>query len=383
MTKIRSAISCNLDANILQASLPLLQTEKVQAIEWSFDTLFNHRNIPHWFVELLKAFSDKNRLIGHGVFFSLFSGKWSADQQRWLQHLKKLSNEFHFDHITEHFGFMTGADFHQGAPISVPLTSTTLAIGRDRLLRISDACKCPVGLENLAFSYSLEEVKKHGAFLNQLIEPVNGFIILDLHNLYCQMHNFDVQYDEIIELYPLELVREIHISGGSWEASAINLAKKIRRDTHDEAVPDEVFQLLDCTIEKCPNLKYIVLEQIGTGLETAESKVQFQKDFSKMDKIVRQKNENLPDVKKESFFSNKTISFEKPLEDQLLHDQQTELSNILETSKNYREVQDRLESSILANTAWGVEKWEPVMIDTVFKIAQKWKQGFVQKQGTN
>ena len=255
MTKILSTISCNLDANILQATLPLLQAEKVQAIEWSFDTLFNHRKIPQWFVELVKAFSDKNRLIGHGVFFSLFSGKWSAEQQRWLEHLKKLSNEFHFDHVTEHFGFMTGADFHKGAPISVPFTDTTLAIGRDRLQRISDACACPVGLENLAFSYSLEEVKKHGDFLNQLIEPVNGFIILDLHNLYCQMHNFEVGFKEIISLYPLDRVREIHISGGSWESSAINPEKKIRRDTHDESVPDEVFQLLNWTIEKCPKLK--------------------------------------------------------------------------------------------------------------------------------
>lgn len=383
MAKILSSISCNLDSNILKASLPLLQNGKIQAIEWSFDALYDHRKIPQWFVELLKAFGDQNRLIGHGIFFSLFSGKWSTEQQKWLDHLKKIAQKFHFDHITEHFGFMTGENFHKGAPIGVPLTSTTLAIGRDRLQRISEACSCPVGLENLAFSYSLEEVKKHGTFLSQLIEPVNGFIILDLHNLYCQVHNFNVEYDKIIQLYPLDRVREIHVSGGSWEESVIQSGKKIRRDTHDDSVPKEVFQLLDWTIEKCPNLKYVVLEQIGTGLESVESRVQFQNDFTKMDEIVRQKNETLAEEERNLFQPNKSFSVKKPLEDQTLYDQQMVLSDILETSKNYFEVRRRLETSILANSAWEVEKWEPEMIETVFQIVQKWKHGFTTKETAN
>ena len=380
MSKILSSISCNLDTNILQATLPLFHAEKVQAIEWSFDTLYNHRKIPNWFFELLTAFGKHDRLIGHGIFFSLFSGKWSTSQQDWLDRLKKMSKTFRFDHITEHFGFMTGANFHQGAPIGVPLTLSTLAIGRDRLKRIYEACNCPVGLENLAFSYSLEEVKKHGEFLNQLIEPVNGFIILDLHNLYCQMYNFDVEYDDIIKLYPLDRVREIHISGGSWETSDLMPQKIIRRDTHDDSVPLEVFQLLERTIEKCPNLKYVVLEQIGTGLESAESKLAFQKDFLKMDEIVKLKNDTFPGVEKNTFIPTNSFSIGKPLEDQLLHDQQMELSEILETSISYEAVQKRLKSSNLANTAWEVENWETAMVDTVFQIAQKWKHGFSQKQ---
>ena len=244
MPKVLSAIACNLDDYILLTSIPLFESEKVQAIEWSFDTLLNSTEIPMWFTELLQAFSAKNRLIGHGVFFSLFSGKWSKTQQNWLIQLKKLSSEYTFDHITEHFGFMTVADFHKGAPLSIPFNSTTLAIGQDRLQRIFESCQCPVGLENLAFSYALDEVKRHGEFLQKLIEPINGFIILDLHNLYCQIHNFDISFADIIPLYPLERVREIHISGGSWEDSTAQTDRKIRRDTHDNSVPVAVFDLL-------------------------------------------------------------------------------------------------------------------------------------------
>lgn len=116
--------------------------------------------------------------------------------------------------------------------------------------RIAEACNCPVGLENLALAYSLDEVKKHGDFLSELISPINGFIILDLHNFYCHLHNFEISWDEFIKLYPLDRVREIHISGG-WVPSTIEPNRNIRRDTHDESVPMEVFDLLKDVMPRC------------------------------------------------------------------------------------------------------------------------------------
>ena len=69
MPEISAAISCNLDANILLAAVPLLESEKIEALEWSFDTLFKTAVFPDWFNELLHTFAYENRLIGHGVFW--------------------------------------------------------------------------------------------------------------------------------------------------------------------------------------------------------------------------------------------------------------------------------------------------------------------------
>jgi uncharacterized protein (UPF0276 family) len=372
--KLLSSVACNLDANILSASLPLLEESRVEAIEWSFDALFKVKDVPSWFMELLHAFSSEKRLIGHGIFFSLFSGKWSAEQQAWLKHLEKTAADFHFDHVTEHFGFMTGRDFHHGAPLNIPYSKTTLEIGRDRLKRMYEACKCPVGLENLAVSYSLEEVKRHGIFLDQLVEPVNGFIILDLHNLYCQLHNFSVEFDLIIDMYPLHRVREIHISGGSWDDSDIDPGKRIRRDTHDDAVPAEVFYLLEKTIPKCPNLKYVVLEQLGNGLETDESKKLFYDDFLLMEKIVKQQNQRNPSDDIASFLPLDMVVTGKAAEDETLYKQQLELSDILVSSSSFNDAIHSLSKSSLANSDWKIEDWEPSMIETAMKIAQKWKK---------
>jgi uncharacterized protein len=325
---------------------------------------------------LLKTFGKENRLIGHGVYFSLFSGRWSKDQQEWLTHLEKVSAAFQFDHISEHFGFMTGKNFHHGAPISIPFTAATLAVGRDRLKRICHSCKCPVGLENLAFSYSLEEVKKHGEFLDHLVEPVNGFIILDLHNLYCQVHNFNIEFEDIIHLFPLHRVREIHVSGGSWEDSAIIPGKKIRRDTHDDAVPEEVFRLLELSMRKCPNLKYVVLEQLGSALDTEHKRKLFRHDFIKLDRIVKKENKQQRIPGGNTFLPLVDMAPAQPVEDKLLYAQQLALSGILETATCYEHAVQLLQSSILCNTAWETEKWEPYMLETAIAIAQKWKNGF-------
>lgn len=377
MNAICSSLPCNLDENILLASLPLLASEKVQGIEWSFDTLYDYEVIPDWFDELLKTFSDAGRLIGHGVFFSLFSGRWSPDQQHWLTQLESLAATYRFDHITEHFGFMSGTDFHKGAPLGVPLTPLTLAIGQDRLQRIQNAGNCPVGVENLAFAYSVEEVRRQGDFLARLVEPVNGFIILDLHNLYCQSHNFVIGGEELMRLYPLERVREIHISGGSWSPSVTNPARHIRRDTHDDSVPAEVFAWLGMAIDRCPNLKYVVLEQLGSGLATEADRRQFGNDFLQMDAIVQARHQRLPRSLVNSFGNlNFPLSRLEPLEDLRLYEQQRLLARILETAPSCQEALAELARSNLAYSAWQIEQWEPVMLETALAIAQKWQHGY-------
>ncbi|HMI61039.1 MAG TPA: DUF692 family protein [Puia sp.] len=373
MPRILPAVACNLDTNILTACLPLLEESRVEAIEWSFDALFKVKQVPDWFLELLTAFSKEGRLIGHGVFFSLFSGKWLPKQETWLQQLQQTTAAFRFDHVTEHFGFMTGRDFHHGAPLNIPYTQSTLAIGQDRLLRIQTACCCPVGLENLAFSYCLDEVKQHGEFLDALLEPVNGFIILDLHNLYCQLNNFDIAFDELIALYPLDKVREIHISGGSWEDSYIIPGRKVRRDTHDDSVPPEVFRLLEIVIGRCPNLKYVVMEQLGNGLATEDSRTSFYRDFLRLEAIVNESNTGrFSDPVDMSFLPPLSGMTHLPIEDETLYQQQLELSAILETAGSYGEAKQRLDQSTLAHSAWQIENWEPYMLETAINIARKW-----------
>jgi len=373
MTKLLATAACNLETDLLTACYPLFEEERLQAIEWSFDALFDHDALPSWFEELLQAYSNSKRLTGHGVFFSLFSGKWLPEQAQWLETLRAITRRFPLEQVTEHFGFMTGNNFHEGAPLAIPYSPTTLRIGRDRLQRIQDAAQCPVGLENLAFAYTIDDVKRHGDFLQELIEPVNGFIILDLHNVYCQLENFSLGANELLALYPLDKVREIHISGGSWEALESDPDRLIRRDTHDDAVPTEVFSLLEMAIDLCPECKYVVLEQLGTGLKTPASRQQFYKDFVHMENILQQKNKMRQGDGLNNFLPLQPLPNEPIVEDELLFQQQRELSRILESGMSYTDAITALQHSLLAHTAWNIEHWHPAMLETAMQIARKWK----------
>lgn len=374
MTKLLATAACNLDTDILSACFPLFEEERIQAIEWSFDVLFDHGALPPWFEELLQAYSNAKRLTGHGVFFSLFSGKWLPEQAQWLETLRATIRQFPLEQVTEHFGFMTGNNFHEGAPLAIPYSTSTLRIGRDRLQRIQDAAQCPVGLENLAFAYAIDEVKRHGDFLQQLIEPVNGFIILDLHNVYCQLENFSIDANELLALYPLEKVREIHISGGSWEPVESDPDRRIRRDTHDDAVPAEVFSLLEMAIDRCSECKYVVLEQLGDGLKTPASRQQFYQDFLRMENILHEKNKSRTGDSQNNFLPLQLFKNEPAAEDNVLFQQQRELSNILESGMSYNDAMKALQQSSLAHTAWNIEHWHPAMFETAMKIARKWKK---------
>jgi hypothetical protein len=108
-----------------------------------------------------------------------------------------------------------------------------VAIGRDRLDRLADAAGAAVGLENLALAMSREDALAQGDLLEALLRPQEGFLVLDLHNLFCQAASFDLDGDVLLARMPLDRVREIHVSGGSWWTGAIDPSRPFRRDTHD------------------------------------------------------------------------------------------------------------------------------------------------------
>ena len=278
-------LSLALDDGFLRCALPLFTASEVDVLEWSFDAAWNGDALPRWASELLQHYADAGCLIGHGVAFSPLSGAWSQREEQWLGSLADELRQRRYRHITEHFGFISAGDFHRSAPLPVPLNSDTLRLGRERMARLAAAASCPIGLENLAFAFGHEDVLKQGEFLEALLAPIDGFLLLDLHNLYCQVCNFDVKAEQLMSSYPLERVRELHVSGGSWSQSE-NSGGLIRRDTHDDDVPPEVFEMLEMALARCPHVEAVILERMP-GSFHAQCEAQFQRDFARVWQIAR------------------------------------------------------------------------------------------------
>jgi uncharacterized protein len=279
-------LSLMTEPTFLQAAQPLFAAGEVEVLEWSFDMAWGLELLPPWVQELIEFYSERDRLLGHGVSYSLLSGQWSERQAEWLECLQEECQLYRYHHVSEHFGWMAAGNFVQSAPFPLPLTADTLRLGRDRLQRIADVIQVPIGLENLAFAFGLPDVLQQGEFLDQLLEPVQGFLVMDLHNLFCQIHNFQRSPADLLSRYPLHRVREIHVSGGSW-SSAQN-GGRIRRDTHDQAIPAAVFELLAIALPQCPNIEAVIFERIGNTLADEREQEQFRKDFYRVKKLVKQ-----------------------------------------------------------------------------------------------
>ena len=260
---IRVGLSLMHSEDFRRATESLFKSGAVEVLEWSFDTGWGGV-LPPWTEALICEFSDQGRLLGHGVTFSVLSAQWTARQETWLGQLALETSRRQYRHVSEHFGFMAGGDFHQGAPLPVPLCEETLRVGREGLARLAAACHLPVGFENLAFAFGPRDVADQGRFIEQLLAPVDGFLLLDLHNIYCQACNFDVSGEKLIDSYPLDRVRELHVSGGSWSDVSAELGGgRIRRDTHDGPLPRDVLPLVRHALANCPHVEAVIFERLG------------------------------------------------------------------------------------------------------------------------
>ena len=278
-------LSLMLEEDFLSAALPLFEAGEVEVLEWSFDIGWSRPALPSWAEELLAYYGSQSRLLGHGVTYSALSGVTTPHHEAWLNQLRTELSRRQYVHVSEHFGFMTAGDFHRSAPLPVPLTDTALRLGQERLRRLRDAGARHVGLENLAFAFGRQDVADQGRFLEELLQPVDGFLLLDLHNLYCQSCNFGVAIQELMNLYPLNCVRELHVSGGSW--SQTSGGQRIRRDTHDGRVPEEVLAAVPQALERCPQTRAVIFERLGGTLSPADE-AGYREDFQRLKAAVHE-----------------------------------------------------------------------------------------------
>ncbi|MBL1148405.1 MAG: DUF692 family protein [Pseudomonadota bacterium] len=259
----------------------LIDTGHVAALEWTVDT----QSITAADQKILQSYAEKQSLVGHGVHYSVLSVGGEKQRRTWLERLKTCPWTAHYTQLSVHFGFSSGWIFKYGAPLPVPYSQEAVAIGHKNMATLAQALPCRIGLENLALGFCRKDAENQGAFLEELLAPFQGYLLLDLHNLYCQAKNFTIELPALLKTYPLKHVEEMHISGGSWSRGSHT--KNIRRDTHDHAVPDEVWDILPTALEACPNLKYIFLEQLPHTLGNKEAANAYITDYKKLVKIVK------------------------------------------------------------------------------------------------
>ncbi len=269
------------------ATLPLFERGLVDALEWNIDTGWSRLGPPDWVLALLAAYSEAGRLYGHGVEFSLLSAELSQRQRWWLARLAEEVRARRFVHLSEHFGFLTAGEFVNNTVMPHPRSETALRLGRGRLAMLSDVAGMSVGLENLALAFSRRDVEEQPDFLDALLEPGGGFLLLDLHNLYCQAVNFNLEPLELLGRYPLARVRELHVAGGELSYPRSDPQQRpFRRDSHVGDVPDDVYALLREALARCENAEVVIVERSDHTLASDADLARFGVDFERLRAVV-------------------------------------------------------------------------------------------------
>ena len=236
---------------------------------WYFDS--EGRQGPNSYYHRILNFGRirEKPFVAHGVGYSVGSTSpgFEAHRQRWLDAIGSTHADFDFLWYTDHLGVTVLDGQALALPLALPMTDAMADHLRDSLA-VLQAVVPDVGLENSVFYYMLGNPLDEPAFLARALAADRLHLLLDLHNVYTMAVNLGFDPGEYLDRLPLERVVEIHISGGADSDPAwLPDGKSMRLDSHDCAVPEEVWKLLETTAPRCRNLRGVTLERMEGTVE--------------------------------------------------------------------------------------------------------------------
>lgn len=270
-----------------RALLPLVLAEDtLGALEWSWEL-----GGPEWLVPLVDLFAAHDALTTHLVQYPLTGHP--ARLESMLARVETECARRPPTLLTAHHGVIAAEGYSAIAPVPVVPSVAAAQEAAERLGRLREAAGCPVGVENLGIAFSADDVRRQAEMMHAILDAdPEHFLLLDVHNLYCQAVNYGFTAEAILSMYPLHRVREVHVSGGSWWEAPGGAA--FRRDTHDQAVPDGVFELLGLALAHCPRLELVCLERMGGTMPTPEARLEVHAEYQRIVQVVHGTTAGVP-----------------------------------------------------------------------------------------
>jgi uncharacterized protein len=201
-------------------------------------------------------------IVVHGVELSIGSAHdWN---RAYIDMLDAFQPKWPFLWHSEHLGFQTipgenGVTLEVGVPLPVPPTKEAVDIIAVRSAAIRKRYGVPFLLENPAY-YIADlpadpEIGDDIGLVAAIMERSDTFLLLDLHNVYCNAMNHGIDPFAVLDRVPMSRVIELHVAGGAsldgfW------------MDGHNGRVPEPVWELLEYTLPRAPNASGVVFEML-------------------------------------------------------------------------------------------------------------------------
>ncbi|WP_339667891.1 DUF692 domain-containing protein [Dasania marina] len=191
----------------------------------------------------LQRVAERHPIALHGVGASLGSGACDPEHIARLAKLIKLINPVT---VSEHAVWSTFAGVYFADLLPLPRTE-------DALSRLVEGVEClqegigrTILLENPSNYLPVKSEMDEPEFLIEVAQRTGCGLLLDVNNVYVSARNVGMDAHAYIMALPPELIGEIHIAGHQAD---IQHGEKLLIDSHDCAVADPVWQLLDFTLQ--------------------------------------------------------------------------------------------------------------------------------------
>jgi hypothetical protein len=174
-------------------------------------------------------------LVFHGVSMSI--GSLTGPSPEYLARLKALVTEFEPAWVSDHLCWSSFEGRHSHDLLPLPYTEEALGVVVRNVLRVQDALRAPLLLENVSsyVGYAVSEMPEW-EFVSEVSRRSGCLILLDLNNIVVSGHNHGFSPERYLQGIPGERVRQFHLANHSDRATH-------KLDDHRGAVPEAVWEL--------------------------------------------------------------------------------------------------------------------------------------------
>lgn len=210
------------------------------------------------------ASATSKPFVAHGVGLSLGTAD-PADrprQLRWHARLAEDQRRFDFRWLSDHLAVTNLAGEALALPLPLPPTPAAAAQVRRRLTELQTFCPA-VAVESAAHYFTYGDPCDETGLINDIIALPGAHLLLDLYNVVMMGENLGFDPHAYIERLDLSKVIEIHIAGGTpSEPGWLPSGRTYLLDSHETAVPESVWALLDDVAPRCTGLRGVTLERM-------------------------------------------------------------------------------------------------------------------------
>jgi hypothetical protein len=178
----------------------------------------------------------------HGVGLSI--GSMQPLDREHLARLKIVCDRYEPESFSEHLAWSSHDMVFLNDLLPLPYTEETLSRIADHIYEVQNTLKRQMLLENPA-TYLLFEESTIGEtdFLADIVHRTGCGLLLDVNNVFVASTNHHIDPRDYLARFPIDHVREIHLSGHSETVD--DRGAPLLIDSHDTPVKDPVWALYE------------------------------------------------------------------------------------------------------------------------------------------